>query len=53
MIQQKVKDTGDTMVQNFLSSNNNTNTFDDPIIGAVSNSTPSRQTITGKRKRNP
>ncbi|CAF4895461.1 unnamed protein product, partial [Rotaria magnacalcarata] len=51
MIQQKVKDTGDTMVQHFLSSNNNTNTFDDPIISAVSNSTPSSQTITGKRKR--
>ncbi|CAM4796194.1 unnamed protein product [Rotaria magnacalcarata] len=48
-----VKDTGDTMVQNFLSSNNKTNTFDDPIISAVSNSTPSGQTITGKRKRNP
>ncbi|CAF4070154.1 unnamed protein product [Rotaria sp. Silwood2] len=53
MIQQKAKDTSDTMVQIFFSSNGNSNTSDDPIISAVSNSTPSSQTISGKRKQNP
>lgn len=53
MIQQKVKDTSDTIVQNSLSSNDNTNTPDDPIMSPVSNSIPSSQTISGKRKQNP
>ncbi|CAF2930389.1 unnamed protein product [Rotaria sp. Silwood2] len=45
MIQQKVKDASDNIVQNLLSINDNTNTSDNQIISAVSDSTPSSQTI--------
>lgn len=53
MIQQKVKDTSDTIVQNSLPSNDNASIPDDPIISPASNSTPSSQTISGKRKQDP
>ncbi|CAF5192255.1 unnamed protein product [Rotaria magnacalcarata] len=51
MIQRKVKNTSDTIAQNSFSSKDDTSTPDDSIVGPVSNSTLSSQTISGKRKK--